>query len=438
MAVATPADVEELLKHDREERLLGERERSWLDFKRSPYLLKTERAKVELAKDVAAIANSGGGCIVVGVATRKAANDIDEVAEAITPVPRHMIDAAQYHAILDNLIYPPVDGVRIEAYPRGEKCLALIVVPPQDNDNRPYLLRRQVGTDDKPIDAISLPSRSGSQTRWAPVGVIHRDMSDGRRSRSEPPDGWSPEKHDATRTEAFEARVRARASEIEQFMEWQDRAFYLLSASPRHQPQHVKGLYDPDDLLGAMARPPELRDAGFGIGWASQPRIEDGSVVAFDPSRCRWLDPDGFFTVALVADQDMLARAPRPSAYPRRLTVHPLAVVEFTYEYCRFLADQLIPRVDNDWDLCVFVLGAKSRPWSLQLGHGSAFDHFPDARPAVTDDWLKIVRWSEDAARTAHQLLVQLYELFGQPDTTIPYIQEGRVDADAIIAQSKR
>lgn len=75
--VQSADDVEQLLREHRVDDLLGERERSWLDFKQSPYVLDGERGKSELAKDVTAVANSGGGCIVIGVRTRKDPADVD-------------------------------------------------------------------------------------------------------------------------------------------------------------------------------------------------------------------------------------------------------------------------------------------------------------------------------------------------------------------------
>ncbi|MFF1569806.1 helix-turn-helix domain-containing protein [Streptomyces sp. NPDC058293] len=49
--------------------LLGLRETQWLDAKGGPYQLANPRSVEELAKDVAAFANVGGGLIVIGIAT---------------------------------------------------------------------------------------------------------------------------------------------------------------------------------------------------------------------------------------------------------------------------------------------------------------------------------------------------------------------------------
>ena len=178
--IETVEDVEELLREGRESEFVGVRESAWLDFKNSPYVLKTEKGKVELAKDVAAMANSGGGCIAVGVTTRKDPSNIDEVADGTKPYPCEMMDAGDCHKVIDGSVYPHIVGLRVESYARSDGCLGLLIVPGQDEDQLPILLRRNVDDEGRRVDAISVPSRSGSHTRWAPVGQIHRDMSDGR------------------------------------------------------------------------------------------------------------------------------------------------------------------------------------------------------------------------------------------------------------------
>ena len=232
-------------------------------------------------------------------------------------------------------------------------------------------------------------------------------------------------------------RMRERASEIEAFMEWEDRAMYVLSAKPSHTPERIKGLYEPGGLRDAFARPPELRHAGFGIGWDSDVQTEDGALVAFDSSRCRWLETDGFFTVALRADQRMLGRSPRRSEQPQRLQIHPTALVEFTYEFCRFVSQQLEDAVGSGYHLGLLLIGAATRPWSLQLGRHSAFQPFADGRAATSDEWVRTLGSTSDPVVDAYRLLVHVYDLFEQPESAIPHAESGRIDVQSILALSE-
>ncbi|GAA3495887.1 hypothetical protein GCM10019016_029880 [Streptomyces prasinosporus] len=68
MAADSPAHLISLLTRQQPQEILGTPESEWVDFKsvgpEGPYDLSAEKGKFELAKDVAAFANAGGGPIV--------------------------------------------------------------------------------------------------------------------------------------------------------------------------------------------------------------------------------------------------------------------------------------------------------------------------------------------------------------------------------------
>ena len=70
-SMLTSDEIEAALNAGDEHRLIDESESEVLDFKEQPYVLITDKGRWELAKDVAALANSGGGCLVIGVGTIK-------------------------------------------------------------------------------------------------------------------------------------------------------------------------------------------------------------------------------------------------------------------------------------------------------------------------------------------------------------------------------
>src|SRR5215207_7844704 len=76
--------------------LIDTPEAEWVEFKSSPYRLNENDAKLELAKDVAGMANAGGGAIVVGCATAKDASTGRDVAKHIRRVPCGMVDFDQH------------------------------------------------------------------------------------------------------------------------------------------------------------------------------------------------------------------------------------------------------------------------------------------------------------------------------------------------------
>ena len=57
--------VVDLMRGGRIDALVGQKESSWIDFKRDGYPSKTDEGKLELAKDVASFANTSGGLIIM-------------------------------------------------------------------------------------------------------------------------------------------------------------------------------------------------------------------------------------------------------------------------------------------------------------------------------------------------------------------------------------
>jgi hypothetical protein len=77
------------------EALVREPESDWLECKRSPYQLSTDKHKLELAKDVAGLANAAGGLLLIGFATaRDATHDVDRVSH-VSSFPLARLDEAQ-------------------------------------------------------------------------------------------------------------------------------------------------------------------------------------------------------------------------------------------------------------------------------------------------------------------------------------------------------
>ncbi len=257
--------------------------------------LRTELARL-LRSNMAS--NLAGGCIVLGVATKKDPDDFEEVANEIKPFPCDLVDDQKYRDTVDSFAYPPIRRLKIRQLRRDNGCLALIVVPPQPEDDRPFLLKRVVDAEGGLVEAFAVPTRDGRHTRWVPVGQVHRDLADARRWRRS---GAAPEAgKPATpaRTEPLAPRLVHRVDDVEQYMDWSDAAIYTLAAAVADPPDRIPSLYG-GALFDSFARPPELRDAGFGIGWRQEPRVENGSLVAADADfRFRRLEPNGFFLVA--------------------------------------------------------------------------------------------------------------------------------------------
>ncbi|MDQ6946022.1 MAG: ATP-binding protein [Actinomycetota bacterium] len=431
-APSSPDEVEALLHGKRETELLNAEEQDWIDFKQSPYVLKDARHKWELAKDVAALGNlASGGCIVIGVKTVKDEVDFEERASGITAFPCSMVDGDEYRKAIDAHVYPFLRGLRILRFQRDDGCLAIILVPPQGDDDVPFLLKRVVDESGAEIAAFAVPTRDGARTRWEPVGQIHRDLADGRHSRRTSPGGDAPTQP-ALLPEVTVETLLDQARTLEAYMEWNDHPTLMLAAWPSHKVERIPHFNDEDGIRGQFEDPQGIRDSGFGIGWRATATSDGGALVANDSHRVRRLSPDGSFSVAASADEEFLARTSSRNTTPRPLLVNQTVLIEFSFVFCKFVHDVLAPAVDGEWQLGLVVLGAHSRPWKLRLGPPSTHPWPNELRDPSDDEWVRTAHSSGDPGRDAYQLVARFYDLFGLGENQIPFATGNSIDPDQI------
>ena len=119
----------DLIRAASPELLVGQVESEWLEAKRESYRLAEIDQQFEFAKDVAAMANTAaGGLIIVGLATAKR-NGYDEITK-VRPVPLELIQPADHHKIIKRLVYPPPEALSIElVLTSPNKGILVIAIP---------------------------------------------------------------------------------------------------------------------------------------------------------------------------------------------------------------------------------------------------------------------------------------------------------------------
>ena len=435
-------EIEHLLESGAEAALVGESETDHLDFKEQPYRLNTDREKWELAKDVAALANAGGRCLVIGIATTTPGEREEEIASEIKPFPAPLGDIKRHRDAIDATagVYPVLRNIRIHKYSRPDnKALMLIRVPPQQEDDLPFMVIRMVEGDEKRGVGIGVPFRSGAHTFWEPPGQLHRDLSDGRRLRrvgaSLPPTAVPTSQPHA---QSLEDLSRERLTSIEQYMGWTEAPTLLLAAVPKlRQRIPIEGFFDPDKIRGCVQSPPEIRWAGFSLAWPRDPENVDGALVNATPDRnVLWVEPDGTCFAAATGAQSFLTRSggTRVAQEPEPRAINPTVLVEWTYLFCLFVRECLADAVEGEWRLVARLRGSLSRRWPLQLRSGLSSDGWEEGSPAGLDDWYYESDATLDPAADAFTLLAQIYALFGLPQEHIPYTEAARVDPEKIKA----
>ncbi|MFE6055646.1 RNA-binding domain-containing protein [Kitasatospora sp. NPDC056446] len=148
----------------------------WLDAKGAPYELKNPSAVEELAKDVAAFANSTeGGVIVLGIGTRLETGQ--EILDRLLPFDRSSVDLDRMRKLLRERITPAPRNVSIEWIEHGGpgQGIVFIDVPPQAAGNLPHVVAAPNG---KPGQVnpftVAVPLRESDGTHWLPRAEVQR------------------------------------------------------------------------------------------------------------------------------------------------------------------------------------------------------------------------------------------------------------------------
>jgi Putative DNA-binding domain len=161
--------------------LVGHQESEWLEAKSAPYDFKSDEAawKLELAKDVAQFANSNaGGLLVIGLHTKRV-NGTDTI-DKVTAFPHNKARIQSYRDVLRNRIHPPITGLQLDMVQNGELCVMYVFVPPQPEENKPYLITGSLieGTYEK--FGITIVRRHGDASIPVTAQELHSMIAAGR------------------------------------------------------------------------------------------------------------------------------------------------------------------------------------------------------------------------------------------------------------------
>lgn len=111
----------------------------------------SDSEKGEIAKDVSAMANSGGGTIIYGVAT-----DRTDKTRPLTIQPLNLKNVETFDRVSNSQIKPPIRGIRKKLVPQDRPQLMIIDVPESENpphqnlyDKKYY---RRSGTESLPME----------------------------------------------------------------------------------------------------------------------------------------------------------------------------------------------------------------------------------------------------------------------------------------------
>lgn len=156
----------------------GQPETEWLEAKGAPYdhLERDlgENWRLELAKDVAAFANSpGGGLIVLGLVTKNRGDG--DVIEGHKEFDLSRVEASTYRGHIAQLVYPRVEGFEVRRIKgtKKDQGMAILVIPPQPEGSRPFLVQGTIIGQTAMGAHVLLPMRREDDTALMEVEAIH-------------------------------------------------------------------------------------------------------------------------------------------------------------------------------------------------------------------------------------------------------------------------
>jgi len=137
----SPDSVLDVLRVGRVAVLIGQYESRWLEAKTAAYDLNSEAEAIEFAQDVTRFANSEhGGLLVLGLRTKK--DGVGDRLVAVRPLSSRP-PVARYMNVLDRRVFPPIDGLQVEAVPASPTDsghLLVVHVPTQPEESKPFLV----------------------------------------------------------------------------------------------------------------------------------------------------------------------------------------------------------------------------------------------------------------------------------------------------------
>jgi hypothetical protein len=165
----------------RPELMIGQAESNWLEAKGEPYRLKDNAQRYELALDLASMANTDtGGLLLVGFTTQRNSSN-DDVISAVVGCDPTLIKPDQYFDAVKDKLVPRIVGLDIQCVSWGNGVLLAIRVPAQPEYLKPFMVRGGVVSENRISgSAFTIAQRTGTAKWSLSAEAVHSLISAGR------------------------------------------------------------------------------------------------------------------------------------------------------------------------------------------------------------------------------------------------------------------
>ena len=351
----TVAEVLYFLGRGEFDKIVGAAEDEQLEFKGSPYYLVSDSMKLELAKDVSALANADGGVIVLGFTTSKDPDNSIEFVDRCRPFDRKLFDLDQYSKLLEEWICPKMNSVTILPFSSSadpEKIVVALVVQAGSTEEKPFLVNRTVDPEGKVRGTqFGFYERVRDRIPATSAETLRGYIRDGMRyseivKRLDSIESFLGDSRAAEPSGVTEIEINNRISEAEKSVDRATRPNIILSAfslSSSTFPELFRS--NSSEVVKLIEEPPVMRREGFAITpsggrWSSE--IIQGRLrrLVARGNKLVELWRDGVLVTVGPADDDMLCWFTRNQTnYKPGLPIRSFVLAEVTLNFCTLTAE---------------------------------------------------------------------------------------------------
>ena len=299
----------------------GEFEFEQLECKRQPYRLNLDKEKLELAKDVSALANAKGGVILVGCATTRDPAHGEDRIERTRAFKKELFDPVSYQQVLENWLCPSLHGLEIKWFPSASdaaKGIAAIFVPAAEGPDRPVLVTKTILDSSRRTELLfGYCERKQARVIHHNVQRLQTLLRDGRRLDGELREGLQSlqstleelrvSRSNAVLPQRDHDEFNRRVSEALSAVNLSNDPAFAIGAYPRRLLE-LRELFVSRNarLVQLLENPPKLRHSGFDLSTGTISRIVEGRLrrVIIDGYKLLELHRDGTLVFVTRGDSE--------------------------------------------------------------------------------------------------------------------------------------
>jgi len=449
----TVEEVASILSRGAFAELISAVEHVQFECKSGLYDTKAVKGKIELAKDVSALANSSGGYLLIGPATKKNPLHQGDEVVSVSDFASSAFQPDTYRDILAAYIYPPVTDLKIEWHASSgdpTRGIASIYVSPKSANDKPFLVVQSEIASQVRGHLFGHFERVGDAALPTSVQILRDTMKDGKRygdleQRMENLEGLVAKlvvvrtvKNNPLDTKlllrrAADAKTTSQLSRVP--------SFFLIAAPT--EPVRLNGLFSTESAeYKAVAEPPVYREHGFDLNPHSPVEHLRGELARRVASGRKGLElwQDGTLIFVGTNDEDLLGWAVKPKAGENNIYINNYVLTEVIslfltatiqifrgiqdppekIKVCFGLAREDV-YVEIDDERTTYELSA--RPVDRVFGSFSGQKVPAEDRTF----WINFTLKDSVPEVEALRLLKEIYHWFGITDEQIPYVDSASV-----------